>query len=110
PPLTHCILLSSVPHLTLHTFPTRRSSDLCFSFQHHSTNSSIDSKCTFISSPPCKILSNPYLVSYRFSAPFPGLVCVDRSQSDCRSEDHTSELQSRFDLVCRLLLDKENQK
>src|SRR5699024_12394566 len=83
PPLTHCILLSSVPHLTLHTFPTRRSSDLCFSFQHHSTNSSIDSKCTFISSPPCKILSNPYLVSYRFSAPFPGLVCVDRSQSDC---------------------------
>src|SRR5437868_7891662 len=24
-----------------------------------------------------------------------------------RSEEHTSELQSRFDLVCRLLLDKE---
>src|SRR5699024_12565256 len=23
----------------------------------------------------------------------------------CRSEDHTSELQSRFDLVCRLLLE-----
>src|SRR5699024_11556388 len=26
-----------------------------------------------------------------------------------RSEEHTSELQSRFDLVCRLLLDKINQ-
>src|SRR5207249_6222429 len=26
-----------------------------------------------------------------------------------RSEEHTSELQSRFDLVCRLLLDKENK-
>src|SRR5699024_10057047 len=59
------------------------SSLCCFSFQHHSTNSSIDSKCTFISSPPCKILSNPYLVSYRFSAPFPGLVCVDHSLLDC---------------------------
>src|SRR5699024_11516888 len=26
-----------------------------------------------------------------------------------RSEEHTSELQSRFDLVCRLLLDKKTQ-
>src|SRR5438067_7273912 len=26
----------------------------------------------------------------------------------CRSEEHTSELQSRFDLVCRLLLEKKN--
>src|SRR5699024_11227145 len=28
--------------------------------------------------------------------------------SDSRSEEHTSELQSRFDLVCRLLLEKKN--
>src|SRR5699024_11640568 len=27
---------------------------------------------------------------------------------DLRSEEHTSELQSRFDLVCRLLLEKKN--
>src|SRR5438067_6994573 len=27
-----------------------------------------------------------------------------------RSEEHTSELQSRFDLVCRLLLEKKNIK
>src|SRR5699024_11647910 len=27
-----------------------------------------------------------------------------------RSEEHTSELQSRFDLVCRLLPEKKNQK
>src|SRR5437868_13902934 len=27
---------------------------------------------------------------------------------DMRSEEHTSELQSRFDLVCRLLLEKKN--
>src|SRR5699024_11979531 len=28
--------------------------------------------------------------------------------SKSRSEEHTSELQSRFDLVCRLLLEKKN--
>src|SRR5207249_11374258 len=29
---------------------------------------------------------------------------------DIRSEEHTSELQSRFDLVCRLLLEKKKKK
>src|SRR5699024_250904 len=28
---------------------------------------------------------------------------------ELRSEEHTSELQSRFDLVCRLLLEKKNK-
>src|SRR5207249_6501833 len=31
-------------------------------------------------------------------------------QVDRRSEEHTSELQSRFDLVCRLLLEKKKNK
>src|SRR5438067_9663759 len=30
--------------------------------------------------------------------------------STVRSEEHTSELQSRFDLVCRLLLEKKKKK
>src|SRR5438067_7206764 len=30
------------------------------------------------------------------------------SRGEPRSEEHTSELQSRFDLVCRLLLEKKN--
>src|SRR5699024_12613017 len=30
-------------------------------------------------------------------------------QDISRSEEHTSELQSRFDLVCRLLLEKKNK-
>src|SRR5699024_11489782 len=34
------------------------------------------------------------------------LVSVVQTQVD-RSEEHTSELQSRFDLVCRLLLEKK---
>src|SRR5207249_9084912 len=32
------------------------------------------------------------------------------SRPDVRSEEHTSELQSRFDLVCRLLLEKKKKK
>src|SRR5437868_12483562 len=31
-------------------------------------------------------------------------------QAQSRSEEHTSELQSRFDLVCRLLLEKKKKK
>src|SRR5207249_5575368 len=34
----------------------------------------------------------------------------ERSTTPTRSEEHTSELQSRFDLVCRLLLEKKKQK
>src|SRR5699024_12103967 len=32
-----------------------------------------------------------------------------RPPASRRSEEHTSELQSRFDLVCRLLLEKKNR-
>src|SRR5438067_9070769 len=32
------------------------------------------------------------------------------AKSSRRSEEHTSELQSRFDLVCRLLLEKKKKK
>src|SRR5438105_15770708 len=34
-------------------------------------------------------------------------VSRDRPQTTLRSEEHTSELQSRVDLVCRLLLEKK---
>src|SRR5438094_3835993 len=33
-----------------------------------------------------------------------------RSPSKSRSEEHTSELQSPYDLVCRLLLEKKKEK
>src|SRR5437867_10024033 len=32
-----------------------------------------------------------------------------RSQAELRSEEHTSELQSPYDIVCRLLLEKKKQ-
>src|SRR5699024_12553528 len=34
--------------------------------------------------------------------------CLEPLSDGGRSEEHTSELQSRFDLVCRLLLEKKN--
>src|SRR2546428_10184117 len=36
-------------------------------------------------------------------------VDIDKEATDVRSEEHTSELQSRSDLVCRLLLEKKKQ-
>src|SRR5699024_12745496 len=38
-----------------------------------------------------------------------GAVGADRGGVDRRSEEHTSELQSRFDLVCRLLLAQKDR-
>src|SRR5438105_8521939 len=38
---------------------------------------------------------------------FPGLMVTPEELR--RSEEHTSELQSRVDLVCRLLLEKKNK-
>src|SRR5690349_23185169 len=55
---------------------------------------------------------NPWMI---FAALAP-LVVVHRSlsvpqlQAEARSEEHTSELQSRRDLVCRLLLEKKKKK
>src|SRR5207249_5362544 len=38
---------------------------------------------------------------------FSGVTILIRLSQEQRSEEHTSELQSRFDLVCRLLLEKK---
>src|SRR5699024_12760330 len=37
-------------------------------------------------------------------------ISYDCLSNSSRSEEHTSELQSRFDLVCRLLLEKKKNK
>src|SRR3712207_8458268 len=37
------------------------------------------------------------------------VACINRSSMNTRSEEHTSELQSRQYLVCRLLLEKNNE-
>src|SRR5699024_12831215 len=70
-------------HRHLHSFPTRRSSDLSAAGEFESSG--------------CELLTQ--LVRVR------GQVAVGTELD--RSEEHTSELQSRFDLVCRLLLEKK---
>src|SRR5437870_11332746 len=50
-----------------------------------------------------------YVPAARSLAPIPVLNARDGSKRPCRSEEHTSELQSRGQLVCRLPLEKKNK-
>src|SRR5207249_7368158 len=50
------------------------------------------------------IVEAPVLLNDDDARPFPG-----GGHREVRSEEHTSELQSRFDLVCRLLLEKKKK-
>src|SRR2546430_10184769 len=51
-------------------------------------------------------------IGYLQALPWPGFVSLmdSLSQVSTRSEEHTSELQSQSNLVCRLLLEKKNKK
>src|SRR5690606_41619518 len=78
----------------LHSFPTRRSSDL--SSRSRSATSDFPEAMPPVSAMSCMATS----LEARASVP----------AMDARSEEHTSELQSRENLVCRLLLEKiDNQ-
>src|SRR5699024_5460289 len=50
----------------------------------------------------------PALGTRGFASELAELMSAAAAQGIDRSEEHTSELQSRFDLVCRLLLEKKN--
>src|SRR5216684_6357906 len=53
----------------------------------------------------------PYTTLFRsLSALWPQHADVDGCPHSQRSEEHTSELQSRLHLVCRLLLEKKKKK
>src|SRR5699024_12332968 len=52
-------------------------------------------------------LINGLSILESFSIKQPSLGVTEISEIVGRSEEHTSELQSRFDLVCRLLLEKK---
>src|SRR5439155_26422755 len=72
-------------HRDLHSFPTRRSSDLALVPLDASPGFDVT-----IASPGEMAVAHPV------------------SPASNRSEEHTSELQSRGHLVCRLLLEKKN--
>src|SRR5438067_10299065 len=82
----------------LHSFPTRRSSDLF--------SDSVAQKPIIAVSDGMKIGRNAAHV-WNFPFSFSRYPRRGSSTRGRRSEEHTSELQSRFDLVCRLLLEKK---
>src|SRR2546421_2442353 len=50
------------------------------------------------------------IITSRIPPPTDGVFCKALFCTGKRSEEHTSELQSRSDLVCRLLLEKKNSE
>src|SRR5207247_10587643 len=100
------------PYLTApHSFPTRRSSDLSAALnnQQHVCIEVSDTGCGFdlATVPAGHGLDNLVArldVLYGEAAYLKVLRRDDCCVVQIRSEEHTSELQSRVDLVCRLLL------
>src|SRR5699024_12762158 len=92
------------PHTALHSFPTRRSSDLSFKgimseFKYGMEEGNADEfTYTF------------KLTEYKPHKAKKVKTSKKKKKKVARSEEHTSELQSRFDLVCRLLLEKKKKK
>src|SRR5699024_12371989 len=100
---TCCVVSSRVDSRDPHALPTRRSSDL--SRLHQGQQLSPDD--------PLGVCRRGQVHTEHIRLPGD---LLDVSQADAeftdlrmvsRSEEHTSELQSRFDLVCRLLLEKK---
>src|SRR5699024_11398529 len=85
-------------HRLLHSFPTRRSSDLAFIELVNPRSSTVE---PFGLVPFTKVFNAT-------TCPLIPVLLFPISTCRFRSEEHTSELQSRFDLVCRLLLEKKN--
>src|SRR5690606_40156367 len=93
----------------LHSFPTRRSSDLRRSSRRSApaaTSSCSSTRSTPSSGPGRpRVRSTPRASSSRCSP-----AVSSRPSGPRRSEEHTSELQSRENLVCRLLLEKKKKQ
>src|SRR5699024_12242001 len=100
----------SSDHHYLHSFPTRRSSDLVHPGIHSDKHidrifCEIIQKCHFIERIDDE--QSDSLIECKFQF-FDGFI-ISMEIIKPRSEEHTSELQSRFDLVCRLLLEKKKK-
>src|SRR5699024_11767457 len=95
----------------LHAFPTRRSSDLDFcrrSQKRCRRDHSVPVLCGHYGNGGCfwTVCYSSRVYDLDFHTRDRRLAVVSRHSTLERSEEHTSELQSRFDLVCRLLLEK----
>src|SRR5690242_20875750 len=92
----HCTYLPR----NLHSFPTRRSSDL-LAIEIVSALAPVALPCVAIVSP-----ADVY-PAYFVPENAPSIVAPVPVTVYPRSEEHTSELQSHVNLVCRLLLEKK---
>src|SRR5690606_42106459 len=101
--LLHFYFYSYGDHRDLHSFPTRRSSDL--KTLHIAQIRSPSGSAPFLRYPRHDELP---LLTPAPNGSEDGL--VERQVTLRRSEEHTSELQSRENLVCRLLLEKKKKK
>src|SRR5690606_41576241 len=90
-------LLQSDDHLLLYSFPTRRSSDL-----QAEQGGDVDREDRHVGDVGERAQQGERAEDRQ---PADG----QRHQRRHRSEEHTSELQSRENLVCRLLLEKKNK-
>src|SRR5437870_10969666 len=91
-------------HPDLHSFPTRRSSDLATRRDTRLADALLRNLGAARAAGACRACRCRAGATPRRRAPG-GDTCSAR-----RSEEHTSELQSRGHLVCRLLLEKKNKQ
>src|SRR5690606_41874708 len=101
------VLNCSAAHRDLHPFPTRRSSDLSMITSMSSTGRSIRG-----SSRPLTVmgmLAAAINHADTCAAATRNMTMAEVLPADNRSEEHTSELQSRENLVCRLLLERKKK-
>src|SRR5687768_17986199 len=104
-PISFFFFYSSGNHRDLHSFPTRRSSDLS------AQNGPIPSlRSTAFSSGPTKPNNGHWSCDLAPAERYVCRIVLKEKAADARSEEHTSELQSRLHLVCRLLLEKKKKK
>src|SRR5207249_11823897 len=95
-----------VDRADLHSFPTRRSSDLSAS----TTPFRILLQRLSLLIEKETATSAAMRPAHRAFRRCSSLHMIQRASKDGRSEEHTSELQSRFDVVCRLLLEKKKER
>src|SRR5690606_41939564 len=101
------ILICDCEPLDLHSFPTRRSSDLDDGNKSYDIGPRIGiyaGRITLQKKRGGTILTFVFEGTGYFVTPY----VYQIHDSKYRSEEHTSELQSRENLVCRLLLEKKN--
>src|SRR5207247_9989364 len=104
------VLFSFASRLFLHSFPTRRSSDLPLVAIHFHQIAWVGLIANLLIVPFVGFLVVPLGLLGCVGTLLSGsdsLVFAIPVQAGLRSEEHTSELQSRVDLVCRLLLEKK---